>query len=165
MSCSCLKYTIRAKITSGKKHIKYFHKNTLNRWFSFIIHSFSIIFSRYESLARNLYCRQKFFFSKQFCLWRFTVTLRFIVFSPMCRAHSKQRSSSKTIWPCMQEASATFSPPTNHESSSSFVHGLRSYSISIGTIVTTTHWCTPCKTLEALTIGHIPHKNVCSVYF
>ena len=59
LSCSSLKYTLRAKNTSGKKHIKYFWSKTLNRWFSFIIHSFSIIFSRYESLARNFYCCQK----------------------------------------------------------------------------------------------------------
>ena len=44
---------------------------------SFFIRSFSIIFSRYESLARNLYCCQKIFFSKQFCLWRYMVTLTF----------------------------------------------------------------------------------------
>ena len=53
------------KNTSGKKTHKLLPVENVNPLVLLvIIHSFSIIFSRYESLARNLYCCQKKFFFK-----------------------------------------------------------------------------------------------------
>ena len=72
LSCSPIKYTIRAKNTvqtSGKKHINYFRSKRLIRWFSFIM-------SRYESLAQKTVWLSKIVISKQYCLWRLTVTLK-----------------------------------------------------------------------------------------